>query len=169
MNLKSLLLGALIALAACSQQPAAPPSEPTAEEAAALDAPAAIIRPLYDRYLNPTDPAVTTYPALEDQAPWSADLRQKLLDMMARSNAANAPILDFDPFVNAQDGVTSNLNVETESLVPNSHAVVRANFAQDARPDAVVYDLIWENGGWRIDNMRNEQWDLRQIVMSNLG
>lgn len=160
--LRRLVLAAALALAACSQTPATAPEAP---QAIAND-PAEIIRPLYDRYLNPTDPAVTTYPALPDQAPWSADLRAKIIDMMARSNAANEPILNFDPFVNAQDGATSNLNVTTDAVVAESHAVVRAAFAQNAAPDEVLYDLIWENGAWRIDNMRHTQWDLRQIVTS---
>lgn len=164
--LKQFVLAALLALAACAQPaPEAPP--PVAE--AAIPSPEEVIRPLYDRYLNPTDPAVTTYPALPDQAPWSADLRAKIIDMMARSNAANEPILNFDPFVNAQDGDTANLNVTTDAVAENSHAVVRAAFTQTGSPDEVLYDLIWEGGAWRIDNMRHAQWDLRQIVTSGPG
>lgn len=152
------------ALGSCTQP--APRDAPSAIEAAIAD-PADVIRPLYDRYLNPADPAATSYPALADQAPWSADLRAKILDMIARSNAANAPILNFDPFVNAQDGDTAALAVTTEGVVENSHASVRAAFTQSGVPQEVVYDLIWEGGGWRIDNMRTSGWDLRQIVTSN--
>ncbi|MET0181412.1 MAG: DUF3828 domain-containing protein [Caulobacterales bacterium] len=159
------MLIAALALSACGQTPQTPRVPP----AAAHSDPADVIRPIYDRYLNPTDPAVTTYPALEDQAPWSADLRQKLLDMMARSNALNEPILDFDPFTNAQEGPTSNLTVVTEALVEQSHAVVRTHFTNAGREDEVVYDLIWENGAWKIDNIRTSDWQLREIVMQRAG
>lgn len=157
-----ILAAALLALTACSQ----PPQQPAAEDPA-ITAPGDLVRSLYGRYLNP-DPNAP-FPALEEQAPWSAAMRQELVDMIARSNAADAPILDFDPFVNARDGATSALRVETESVVDNSHAVVRASFMQDTRAEEVVYDLIWENGAWRIDNMRSADWDLRQIARSDPG
>jgi hypothetical protein len=32
------------------------------------------------------------------------------------------------------------------------------------RPTEIVYDLIWENGGWRVDNIRTSAWDLRRIA-----
>jgi hypothetical protein len=164
MMMRLVLAGvAAIALVACQpvpQKPAEPPPAPAAQ----ASAPADVIRPLYERYLHPTDPAVSTWPALEDQAPWSADLRAKLLAMIARSNAINEPILDHDPFVDAQDGTTANLTVTTDAVAENSHAVVRATFTQENEPREVLYDLIWEGGGWRIDNIRTSQWDLRQIT-----
>jgi hypothetical protein len=156
----ALCVGAM-ALAACSRQ------QQKGETPAAEGAdPADVIAPLYARYM--TDPAVTTFPALEDQAPWSASMRQALVAMMARSADENEPVLDFDPFANAQDWQISNVNVTTEAVSVGSHAVVRASFLNAEAPQEVVYDLIWENGGWRVDNMRSggprDGWDLRQIA-----
>ena len=163
--MRLVLLGlAAITLVACQPTPQKPAEAPPPATATQASAPADVIRPLYDRYLRPTDPAVSTWPALEDQAPWSADLRAKLVAMIARSNAINEPILDFDPIVDAQDGTTANLNVATDSVVENSHAVVRATFTQENQPREILYDLIWEGGGWRIDNIRTPQWDLRRIA-----
>lgn len=164
---RSIILGVFVAtLAACSppaQKADAPPATPVASD------PAETIRPLYARYM--TDPASTTFPALEEQAPWSASMRQALLDMMARSQQANEPILDFDPFANAQDWQVTNVNVTTDGVVENSHAVVRASFQNGGAPQEVVYDLVWEDGGWRVDNMRSggppDGWDLRQIANSH--
>jgi hypothetical protein len=150
------MLGA-VALTACSRQAEekteTPPATPGAD-------PAATIRPLYDRYLTPN----ATFPDFEHQAPWSRDLWAQLSAMSARSQAINEPILDFDPLIDAQDYELSNLNVSNDSVAPNSHAVVRASFVNGARATEVVYDLIWEDDAWKIDNMRSGSWNLRQIA-----
>lgn len=163
---RSIILGMVALVAACTppqQKADAPPPASAAAD------PAETIRPIYARYM--TDPATTTFPALEEQAPWSAAMRQALIDMLARTEAGDAPALDFDPFANAQDWQISNVNVTTDSVVPESHAVVRASFQNGGSPQEVLYDLIWEDGAWRVDNMRSggpaDGWDLRQIANSN--
>ncbi|MGD9965803.1 MAG: hypothetical protein AB7T59_04740 [Hyphomonadaceae bacterium] len=153
---------AAAALAACSQleQKAEPPL------AGAADDPAGVIRAVYAPYLAESD---ENLPELQERAPWSASLRP-LVERAARfepGESIDPDGLVFDPFLSAQEwGIENNdLTVTTESLVPESHAVVRARFNRDME---VVYDLIWENGGWRIDNMRSggadDGWDLRRIV-----
>lgn len=155
MHRRKLLLGAaaLAALAACSREAAKAPQTPAPD-------PAAAIRPLYDRYM--TDGA--QFPDFRNQAPWSADLWRQLEAMTQRSEALNEPILDFDPLIDAQDYQLSDLNVRTESVVENSHATVRAAFTNIGRPTEMVYDLVWEDGAWRVDNIRTATWDLRQIA-----
>lgn len=152
-----------MALAACSRQ-GEPEVEARLEAApgAAVADPAAVIRPLYDRYMTPA--AVTTFPTLEQQAPWSDDLRAQLVAMMARSAIRNEPILDFDPFTGAQDWQLSDVNVAAESVVENSHAVVRASFNNIGSAEIVVFDLVWQNDEWRVDNIRSALWDLRQVI-----
>jgi hypothetical protein len=83
--------------------------------------------------------------------------------MMARSQARNEPILDFDPLVGAQDHQVANLGVTTDGIVENSHATVRSSFTNLGRPEEIVYDLIWEGDRWKVDNIRGRDWDLRQI------
>ncbi len=144
-------------LASCT-----PPQQAKQEVATTAPDPAEIIRPLYERYM--TDPAATTFPVLEEQAPWSASMRQSLIDMMARSQAANEPILDADPFVMAQDWQISAVAVSTESVVANSHAVVRARFVNIDQPREVVFDMVWEDNGWRVDNIRGDGFDLREVA-----
>lgn len=146
---------ALAALAACS-----PPASEAPEAASAAPDPADTIRPLYDPYL--TEGA--SFPGFENQAPWSAGLWAALQAMMARSQARGEPILDFDPLIDAQDYQLTNLNVTTESVVENSHSSVRASFVNAGAPTEVIYDLVWENGGWRVDNIRTSRWDLRVIA-----
>lgn len=150
---------ACVALAACSGEQAKTDAPDGASTPAATD-PSTVIRPLYDRYL--TEGA--TFPPLQEQAPWSNSLRGLLAAMVQRSQQINEPILDFDPLINAQDYQLSNLSVANEAIADGSHAVVRVTFINATTPTDIVYDLIWEDDGWKVDNIRGEGWDLRQIV-----
>ncbi|MEQ1810214.1 MAG: DUF3828 domain-containing protein [Terricaulis sp.] len=153
-----LLLG--VALAACSREQAKTEEAPPAAARGVTD-PAAVISPLYARYVTPN----AEFPAFEDQAPWSNSLRTLLLSMVARSQAINEPILDFDPIIGAQDYQLSNLDVANEAISEGSHAVVRARFNNATTTQTnIVYDLIWEDDRWKVDNIRGEGWDLRQIA-----
>jgi len=152
-----LLALSAIAVAACTP-PAQDADMPPA--GAEIPDPAAIIRPLYDPYIAQAE----TFPGLEQQAPWSAAMLASLRSMMARSQAMGEPILDFDPLIDAQDYQITDLEVVTESVVENSHASVRASFNNGGASAGVVYDLVWENDGWRVDNVRTSRWDLRVIA-----
>ena len=154
-------VSAALALAACSPPEAGKQEAPATENAGrAITDPAMVIRQLYDPYL--TEGA--TFPDFEQQAPWSASLWTLLQAMMARSQALNEPILDFDPIIGAQDYQLTDLNVAQESLVEAQNATVRATFKNAGAQTAVVYDMIWENDRWKVDNIRGEGWDLRQIA-----
>jgi len=164
----TLLLASVLALAACS--PATPSQAPTSTATPASTAaqtapdPADTIRPLYERYFARTE---TNFPPLLEQAPWSAAMRARLEAMMQRSEAAQAPILDFDPFINAQDWQLTALSVTTDAVAPGSHAVARATFNNAGQRQEIIYDLVWENGAWRVDNIRAGDWTLAQIAQSN--
>ncbi len=158
MRRRELVVGlSAVALAACSRQQ---------EEAEApgpariVTDPAAVIRPLYDRYMTPN----AEFPSFQEQAPWSGGLWALLSAMTARSEQINEPILDFDPLIGAQDYQLSNLNVANEAVVEGSHAVVRASFDNATTRTEIVYDLIWEGDRWKVDNIRGDGWDLRVIA-----
>ncbi len=157
MNRRTLLAfaSAAAAAAACSRQPEKGP------QAAPAPDPAATIAPLYQPYI-----ARGVMVGLQDQAPWTAELRAALVAMMERSAAANEPILDFDPIIGAQDYELSGLTVTNDALVQGSHAVVRAHFTNLGRVEDVLYDMVWRDGAWRVDNIRGDDWDLRQIAAS---
>jgi hypothetical protein len=159
---RNLIIGAGAALlAACSPPASQQDDAPAADSAGrAMTDPAMVIRQLYEPYLTPG----ATFPDFQNQAPWSASLWTTLQAMMARSQAINEPILDFDPLIAAQDYQLSNLNVANESIVEASHAVVRASFTNATTPTEVVYDMIWESDRWKVDNIRGADWDLRQIA-----
>lgn len=155
MNRRMLLISVVaIGAAACSREPEKPqaPSGPD---------PSAVVAPLYQPYI-----AHGVMVGLQDQAPWSAEMRAALVAMMARSEAANEPILDFDPIIGAQDYEISGLSVTNDALAQNSHAVVRARFTNLGRVEEVLYDMVWRDGAWRVDNIRGADWDLRKIAAS---
>lgn len=165
MQRRSFLIGAAV-LAACSpaaEKANAPPA------AASADDPAAVVRPIYARYM-PGAPQ-TQFPDLKDQAPWSASLRQAMIDQDARFAAVkdgDPEGIDFDVFMNAQDWQLSNLNVASENVVPQHTARVRATFQNADAHEEVDYDMVWENNSWRIDNMHSgtgeDAWDLRDLL-----
>ncbi|WP_395645128.1 DUF3828 domain-containing protein [Terricaulis sp.] len=162
---RTLILGmSAAALAACSRQNAKSKTGDTATTAgsAAGDAgdPAAIIRPLYAPYMTPG----STFPDFTSNPIWSDDLRAQLTAMTQRSEALNEPILDFDPIIGAQDYQLSNLNVANEAVVEHSSAVVRAGFTNLNQHTEIVYDLVWQHDAWKVDNIRGDGWDLRQIA-----
>lgn len=145
------------ALAACS--PAGQEAE-TPDAGRAITDPAAVIRPLYDPYIAHAE----QFPSFRDQAPWSNELWTQLEAMMQRSETVNEPILDFDPLIGAQDYEIANLNVSTEALAEASHAVVRASFDNLGQRTEIVYDMVWEDDRWKVNNIRGDGWDLRQIA-----
>lgn len=164
MQRRTFLIG-VAALAACS--PAAETKAPS--PAASAADPAAIVRPIYDRYLPGAPEAM--FPNLEVQAPWSASLKQAILDQEARFAAvtdADPEGIDFDVFVNAQDWQIADLNVTAENVTPQQRALVRARFNNGGAAQEVDYDMVWEEGAWRIDNMHSggppDGWDLRALV-----
>lgn len=161
MHRRYFLIAATV-LAACS-----PPAE--TNTAAPADDPVTVVRPLYDRYL-PGAPE-TQFPDLKDQAPWSAAMKQAIVDQEARFAAVtdgDPEGIDFDPFVNAQDWQLAQLDVTAENVVAQQHALVRARFTNAGAAQEVDYDMVWEDGGWRIDNMHSgagaDGWDLRALV-----
>ncbi len=151
MDRRALVIGALV-LAACSRQQAKTPESDTS--ASAGPDPADAIRAIYAPYMEQGGA-----PRLLDAAPWSTDLRARLA-----AGQSQAPLLDFDPIVNAQDYELSALAVTTEGIVAGSHATVRAHFVNLGSEDEVLFDVVWEGGAWRVDNIRTAAWDLRQIA-----
>lgn len=146
------------ALAACSPPQADNTETPDANRA--VTDPAAVIRSLYDKYMTPD----AQFPEFREQAPWSNDMWAQIEAMTARSEALNEPILDFDPLIGAQDYQLSDLNVVSEAVSEGSHAVVRASFNNANVRTEIIYDLVWEDDRWKVDNIRGDGWDMRQIT-----
>lgn len=153
---------AAVGLAACDRQPqkAETPAEQGSQAPRAVTDPAVVVRQIYGPYLV-QDGAL---PSLEEAAPWSEAMRAALSDMNARAAQAEEPILGFDPIVDAQDFGITGVAASSDGVVEGSHATVRATFNNFDQPQEVIYDLIWEDDRWVIDNVRTSDWDLRRIA-----
>ncbi len=161
---RNLLLSfaAVTALAACQREPGTAEAPPPADAGAsrAITDPSTVVRGFYDPYLVPNG----QIPPLAEAAPWSAQMAADLDAMFARSQAQGEPILDFDPIIDAQDYQLSDVRAATEGLVEGSHATVRASFTNAGRHEEVLYDLVWQDDRWKVDNVRTSEWDLRTII-----
>lgn len=158
-----LALAAVAALAACQQQQETKTEDtppPATEQGRAMTDPAAVVRQIYDPYLVEDE----TTPPLEEVAPWSAQMTADIAAMRGRTQAGDAPALDFDPIIDAQDYRVSNVTTSTEAVAEASHAVVRAHFTNLGHDQEVIYDLVWQDDRWKVDNIRTAQWDMRRVV-----
>ncbi len=165
MRRRDLMLGfgATAVLAACQREPEAVETPPEDTSAArAIPDPASVVQSFYDPYLVPDG----QIPPLAEAAPWSAQMSADLQAMFARSQAQGEPILDFDPIIDAQDYQLSDVRAATEAIVEGSHASVRASFTNAGQHEEVLYDLVWQDDRWKVDNVRTAEWDLRTIIRS---
>ena len=164
MHRRDLLLGfaAAAALAACQREAETveTPPAPDTGGARAITDPATVVQGFYDPYLVPDG----QIPPLAEAAPWSTQMAADLEAMFARSQAQGEPILDFDPIIDAQDYQLSDVRTATEGIVEGSHATVRASFTNAGQQEEVLYDLVWQDDRWKVDNVRTSEWDLRTII-----
>ncbi|MGQ0533091.1 MAG: DUF3828 domain-containing protein [Caulobacteraceae bacterium] len=168
MQLRSFIFvaAAIVGLGACQRAAEQTETPAAAESARAITDPAVVVRQIYDPYLVRDG----NTPTLEQAAPWSARMAADIAAMRGRTEPGTAAPLDFDPVIAGQDYRLSDVATTTDSVVENSHAVVRASFTNIGQRQEVLYDLVWEEGRWKVDNIRGAiegtAWDMREIVRS---
>ncbi|MGN8115193.1 DUF3828 domain-containing protein [Labrys sp. 22185] len=92
---------------------------------------------------------------------------KKDIDESAKSGEVGA--LDFDPVSDSQDPLIKDLKIDPAS-VQGEQAQVGVSFNRgDPKRDELVYDLVKENGQWRVSNISKkgnaeEAWSLRQML-----
>jgi hypothetical protein len=154
------LLGALAALAvlcACSQ-----PAELQADTAAIVypaTGPEMTIGEIYEPYISgQTGQDLTPYLSAELAPLWTAAW-------------AVEGGLGFDPVIAGQDWSFTNVNVDVAEAPTDGRSVVKANFADGVGGTIeLIYDMVLENGAWKIDNIRKEganAYDLRTLIATN--
>lgn len=118
-----------------------------AGDPAAMEAP---VRAIYARYASTQKPE-----PLYRWAAFSSGLRPLMEMQSAVGRRADTPVLDFDPVVDAQDFELGPVAYEAAS------SAVIARFQNLGQPKIVVYDLVQEDGAWKIANIRAPgSWDL---------
>jgi Protein of unknown function (DUF3828) len=116
-----------------------------------------------------------TYTANEHDDPGQAgedDVYSKRLQALFDKDAAERPEgdegrLDFDPFVDGQDWELSGLKI-SQVYRSGGEARVRAVFANFGEPRNVVFNLVREDGRWRIDDIAETlppRWILSKILV----
>jgi Protein of unknown function (DUF3828) len=126
------------------------------DDPAAMTAP---VQAVYDRY-GPAPSPARPVPALTKWAPLSssfAALLQRRQDKIA--NNEQDP-LGFDPVIDGADYRIRDLTLEA------ADSAVIARFTNGSAAKIIVYDLVQENGAWRIDNIRSPGlWDVRMKLL----
>jgi Protein of unknown function (DUF3828) len=93
-------------------------------------------------------------------APPLADAIAK--DFAAAHKAGEVPMLNGDPFIDAQDWEISNLKTTVKSTGANT-AVATAAFVIFMEPRTVTLDLVNTPAGWRIADIRSPSGSLRDL------
>ncbi len=89
----------------------------------------------------------------EDESQFRSAALQALYD----ADAQNTPegemgALSFDPFINGQDFEITDLAIG-EAAVTGDTAVVEVSFENFGEPTELTYELVLEDGGWKIDDV----------------
>jgi hypothetical protein len=99
-------------------------------------------------------------------------------DAVAHKNGDELGAVDFDVATNSQGMEVKSFTVKTLSQEA-SHASVVARLApnnwvrKSERENEIRYDLVWERGSWKIDDIHSviepNTWSLRGILTRYLG
>lgn len=112
------------------------------------DTPEALLEAFYQPYMDGN--------FAEDDSMFRSAALQALYD----NDAESTPIgemgaLDFDPYVDGQDFDVTNLVIGTPEI-DGETAVVEVSFDNFGQNTSLTYDLVFEDGGWRIDDVAND-------------
>jgi hypothetical protein len=100
---------------------------------------------------------------------FSPTLRQLWDQMSARSQEADVPIIDFDPFVNAQDYELSDLII-ADPVVHGDAATVAVSFDNFGEPQEIRFTLVRRVEGWKIDDIEAfgaYPWRLSELLAAD--
>jgi hypothetical protein len=95
-------------------------------------------------------------PALENAAPWTQDL-----DALIEAARDVEGGIGFDPIIDGQDYEVADLQVAVGDATASAATDVTATFTNLGDPVTVTYELVQEGGGWRVRDVRTDQWTLR--------
>lgn len=86
---------------------------------------------------------------------------------IVKASKSDEPVIDYDPFANAQDFEIKSYTLQTEQKTAD-RARVAATFVNFGKSVAVHYDLIRSKSGWRIRDITADggKTSLRKIAMA---
>lgn len=92
----------------------------------------------------------------EDDSPF----RSKALNQLYADDENSTPpgemgAISADPYIDGQDFLLTNFRVG-EAVITDQTALVDVYFENFDRPTTITYDLVFEDGGWKIDDVSSE-------------
>jgi hypothetical protein len=134
----------LSALSALSAPPAAAQTYKT---------PQALLQALYSYDTSQTDAdAPSPYSPF-----FSGQLNARFQDDADTTQPGDAGTIDFDPVIAGNDGQATDVEVG-QPIVIDDTAEVEVTF-QNVEPVTLYYTLVKEHGGWKVDDIANQQGD----------
>jgi len=80
------------------------------------------------------------------------------------SDLLNEPVIDYDPIASAQDYSLHNLKIEVDRQPSAGIAHVIAQFENYDHQTKVGYDMVLEDGAWKIDGIRSGDQELLKSI-----
>ena len=100
---------------------------------------------------------------------YSPTLKLLWVQMAERSEAAEMPIIDFDPFINAQDYEISDL-VIADPVIEGDAAMVAVSFSNFGEAQELHFMLVDGAEGWKIDDIEATGefgWRLSELLAAD--
>lgn len=144
---------ALLALAACTPAP--------------LSEPAATVEKIYKTLVD-TKGEKTTDPSM---IPMTMELALLIQDVESK---ADGPVFDGDLAGNCQDCTGfSDLKIsddtETKLAIGEGHKLVRADFKLLNDTRSVIWDMVQQDGAWKVDNIITKDFTTRDVATGALA
>ncbi len=113
-----------------------------------FETPEALLEAFYEPYFS------------DDFPENEAEFRSAALNALYEADAENTPegemgALDFDPYVDGQDFDLADLVIGTTEE-GDGWATVEVSFTNFGEPRHITYDLVFEDGSWRIDDLAGQ-------------
>lgn len=109
----------------------------------------------------------------DDEAAFRSQALQALYDSDAEvTPAGEMGALSFDPYVDGQDFDITDFSIGTPGIA-GDYASVDVSFANFGEPRSLTYELVREDGGWKIDDVvstsSENPYRLSEIFADNAG
>ena len=126
-------------------------------------APQAFVDGIYQHYLGKDSKGLVLSSEAVIRRYFAPPLSDAMVkDFAAAHKAGEVPMLNGDPFIDAQDWEISNLKTAVKSIGANT-AIATANFVIFMKPRTVTLDLVNTPVGWRIADIQWPSGSLRTL------
>ena len=110
-----------------------------------FDTPEALLEAFYEPYF--------TGEFYEDETPFRSESLQALYDRDAEITPdGEMGAISFDPFIDGQDFDIDQFSIDAVAI-EGDIATAGVSFTNFGEPRQLVYDLVFEDGGWRVDDV----------------